>query len=120
MELGKKIKQRREELGMSQEELAKKLNYKSRSTINKIELGKNDITQHKIVAFAKALQTTPAYLMGWVDDEETEKKNDTITDIILKLRSDSKLLKIVKDICKLSPEQQTAVQNLISAFNNNK
>ena len=36
MELYKRIKARREELGMSQEELATKLGYKSRSTINKI------------------------------------------------------------------------------------
>ena len=34
-----RIKLRREELGMSQQELAYKLGYKSRSTINKIELG---------------------------------------------------------------------------------
>lgn len=64
MELYKRIKARREELGMSQEELATKLGYKSRSTINKIEMGKNDITQSKIIAFANALQTTPSYLMG--------------------------------------------------------
>ena len=63
MELYKRIKARREELGMSQEELATKLGYKSRSTINKIEMGKNDITQSKIIAFANALQTTPSYLM---------------------------------------------------------
>ena len=60
MELYKRIKARREELGMSQEELATKLGYKSRSTINKIEMGKNDITQSKIIAFANALQTTPS------------------------------------------------------------
>ena len=51
MELYKRIKARREKLGMSQEELATKLGYKSRSTINKIEMGKNDITQSKIIAF---------------------------------------------------------------------
>ena len=50
MELYKRIKARREKLGMSQEELATKLGYKSRSTINKIEMGKNDITQSKIIA----------------------------------------------------------------------
>ena len=45
MELYKRIKARREELGMSQEELATKLGYKSRSTIYKIEMGNIDITQ---------------------------------------------------------------------------
>ena len=75
MELYKRIKARREELGMSQEELATKLGYKSRSTINKIEMGKNDITQSKIIAFANALQTTPSYLMG-LDEHETEIYTD--------------------------------------------
>lgn len=61
------IRIRRESLGMTQEELANALGYKSRSTIAKIESGENDITQSKISAFAKALRTTPAALMGWDD-----------------------------------------------------
>lgn len=69
MEFGKRIKKRREELGLSQDALAQKLGYKSRSSINKIELGLNDISQSKIVAFAKALHTTPEYLMGWSEEE---------------------------------------------------
>lgn len=76
MELYKRIKQRREELGMSQEDLANKLGYKSRSTINKIEMGINDITQSKIKAFADALQTTPGYLMGMEDNTSQPLLND--------------------------------------------
>lgn len=72
MNLGERIKKRREELGMSQEILAQKLNYKSRSSINKIELGLNDISQSKIMDFAKALRTSPAYLMGWEDTENQQ------------------------------------------------
>ena len=66
--LYKNIKKRRLELKMSQQELADKLGYKSRSAINKIEKGVNDITQTKIVAFAEALNTTPGELMGNVSD----------------------------------------------------
>ena len=65
LDLYKKIRARREELNMSQDELAKKLGYKSRSSINKIEKGENDIPQSKIVAFARALDTSPETLMGW-------------------------------------------------------
>ncbi|MGI5873503.1 MAG: transcriptional repressor LexA [Bacillota bacterium] len=68
MLLHEKIKQRREELKMSQQELANLVGYKSRSSINKIEKGINDVGQSQIVIFAKALRTTPAYLMGWEDD----------------------------------------------------
>lgn len=64
-----RIKTRREQLGMSQQELAEKLGYKSRSAINKIESGSRDISQSKISAFASALNTTPSYLMGWDEDE---------------------------------------------------
>lgn len=65
MTIGERIKYRREELKMSQEELAHKLGYKSRSSINKIELGANNLTQSKIKAIADALDTTPSYIMGW-------------------------------------------------------
>ena len=64
---GDKIKLRREELNMSQDTLAKMVGYKSRSSINKIELGLADITQSRIMDIASALGTTPAYLMGWED-----------------------------------------------------
>ena len=62
--LGINIRKKREELGMTQQELADKLGYASKSTINKIENGTNDITQSKIIAFAKALNTTVPELMG--------------------------------------------------------
>lgn len=66
-DMGARIRARREEMGMSQEMLAEKVGYKSRSSINKIELGKNDIVQSTIKKIADALSTTPAYLMGWED-----------------------------------------------------
>lgn len=74
--IGKRIKARREELGITQAELAKRLGYKSKTTIAKIESGVNDIVQSKVVSFAEALDTTPAYLMGW---EEKESLSNTLT-----------------------------------------
>jgi transcriptional regulator with XRE-family HTH domain len=67
--IGKRIKQRRNELGITQSELARRMGYKHKSSINKIELGKNDVSQSKIIRFAEALNTTPAYLMGWETSE---------------------------------------------------
>lgn len=65
MSVGKRIKERRNELHMSVDELAVKLN-KNRATIYRYEKGdiENlpiDILEH----LAKALDTTPQYLMGW-------------------------------------------------------
>ena len=64
MELYENIRARRIALKMTQQELAQKLGYKSTSTIAKIESGENDIPQAKLAAFAVALNTTPAELMG--------------------------------------------------------
>lgn len=79
MEIYKRIRARREELGISQEELAKRMGYKSRSSINKIEKGENDIPQSKIVAFAKALRTTPEALMGW--EQSPAPASDDLPDL---------------------------------------
>ena len=86
MDMYKRIKKRREELGLTQEELGIKLGYTSRSSIAKIEAGKIDIPQSKIVAFAKALKTTPSYLMGWEEDNgkpltNSEKSADPISQL---------------------------------------
>lgn len=65
MYIGHRIRERREALGISQEELARRMGYKSRSTIAKIEGEVNDLPQSRVGAFAQALETTPANLMGW-------------------------------------------------------
>lgn len=74
MTFGDRIKARREALNITQEELAKRLGYKSRSSINKIELDERNMKQSQIAELAKALDTTPAYLMGW----EVDVNNGTI------------------------------------------
>lgn len=81
MNIGDRIKARRVQLGLSQEELAARLGYKSRSTINKIELGVNDITQSKVSAIAKALDTTSAYLMGWDEEKPLSVSAEGLSDI---------------------------------------
>lgn len=105
MQIGDRIKARRVELGLTQDELAKKLGYKSRSTINKIELNINDITQPKIVDFAAALDTTVSYLMG-LDSETNEKSLSTMIGeeaVRMILDSDEKA-RIVKWIAVQDPE----------------
>ncbi len=77
--VGNNIMNRRKALGMTQEELAKRMGYKSKSTINKIELGVNDIPQSKILMFAEVLLTTPAQLMGWENEEENKNTYDKRT-----------------------------------------
>ena len=64
MSVGANIKKRRFELNMTQQDLADAMSYKTRSTIAKIESGKNDITQKKLAKFAEVLNTTVETLLG--------------------------------------------------------
>lgn len=73
LNLYRNIKKRRTELNMTQEELAQKMGYSGKSMIAKIEAGKVDLPQSKIMAFADALNTTPSYLMGWDENVSNEK-----------------------------------------------
>lgn len=75
IEIGNRIKQLRLERDMSQDELAKRSGYGSRSTINKIELGINDVPQSKIKAIAEALGVCVGEILCWNDfDEEHDSK----------------------------------------------
>lgn len=74
------IRKRREQLGLTQGELAEMLGYKSRSTIAKIESGENDLTQSKIVEFAKALRVSTYDLMNEIKDSPVELTTDYFTN----------------------------------------
>lgn len=63
-ELSARIRLRREALGISQEELARRMGYRSKSSITKLEKGVNDLPQAKLEELAQALETSPAYLLG--------------------------------------------------------
>ena len=81
MRIGERIKQRRLELGYTADALAKLLN-KNRATIYRYENG--DIENMPIDVLeplAEALNTTPAYLMGWQEsDKASTPSHATQTD----------------------------------------
>ena len=96
------IRRRRIELGMSQQDLAEKAGYTDRSSIAKIETGKVDLTQSKIIAIAKALEISPGTLMGWttvknkafwryasIENEEIVLKFPAISDDIKSATTDN-------------------------------
>ncbi|MDY6038276.1 MAG: XRE family transcriptional regulator [Eubacterium sp.] len=78
MSIGERIKEKRLSLGLTQEDLAKRMGYKSKSTINKIELGINDIPQSKVSEFADALCTSTSFLMGLEKDKNEQRKVNTV------------------------------------------
>ncbi len=72
MSIGSRIKKRRIELNMTQEELAKKIGYTSRYAIYKIEQDARNLKQDKIKPIAAALETTVEYIMGWSDEDKLD------------------------------------------------
>ena len=74
MNIGDRIKNRRIELGLTQSELARKMGYTSRTSICTIEKNKENLTTSRVIKLAEALNTTPSYLMGWVDDPNLSKE----------------------------------------------
>lgn len=79
--LGLRVKARREELGLSQEELAHKLGYKNRSTVSGIESGTRTVRQELIPKLAEVLQTTYSYILGSEQREKQEELMEVISDL---------------------------------------
>lgn len=72
MDLADRVKKRREDLGLSQEQLAMRMGYSSRTSINKIENGR-PCSQKIIARLADALGVSIPYLMGWDEEQQNEK-----------------------------------------------
>lgn len=73
--IGKKIKQLRKQLDMTQEELGQKVGV-TKATINKYETGiVVNLRRPTIEKLAKALEVSPAYLMGWIETTPNQGDN---------------------------------------------
>jgi transcriptional regulator with XRE-family HTH domain len=114
LELYERIRMRREELNLSQDELAKKLGYRTRSSINKIEKGVNDIPQSKIKAFAIALDTTPEYLMGWTDKKEVGRESAPAPESVPDLSPHD--IALIEAYHNASDEIQDIVDNTLDRY----
>lgn len=112
MNIGEKIKQRRTELKWSQRELAAKMGY-NHSTVTRIETGKIDIPQSRIVQFAEVLGVSVAYLMDW---EKVQQKNSTLADITVRMRTDNEFLSLIEGINQLNGEQLASVKQIVGVL----
>ena len=114
MKIGDRIKYRREELNLSQDELAKRLGYKSRSSINKIENDASGLPQHKIAAIAKALLTTPSYIMGW--DEMISNEPEKSAEKHVEMLKDEDLIEVYEYFKTLDAKKRKIVKDLIRSL----
>lgn len=109
--IGKRIKERRKTMGLSQQELAEKIGYGDRSIISKIEKGEVDLSQSRISAVAAALNVSPSYLAGWEEDATLETQ---LVDSDDKSRKSSQI--IGQRIKSLRKAQHLSAEDLASTI----
>jgi transcriptional regulator with XRE-family HTH domain len=110
MKIGDRIKIRRKHLKMSADELGRRLG-KDRSTIYRYEKGDIENMPLDILEpIAVALDTTPQYLMGW---EQEQKKNDTLSDIVIRMQTDDKFRSAVESLYKLDEKKLSGILTLL-------
>lgn len=110
MDIGNKIRELREAANMTQTELAEKL-HTTKQTIHKYENNiVLNIPMNKLELIAKALNTTPAYLMGW---EDTSKANieENKTNTIKFIGRDGTV-----EVKHFSDEEYAIVKKMLSAL----
>ncbi len=100
--IGKRIRIKRKELGLSQEELAFRLGLRSKSTICKIEKGEDNLTTDSIMKYAEALGCSVQYLIGR-DDVEAEAEHEARAKEFMELFDDA------------DPVLQESVVNILKA-----
>jgi transcriptional regulator with XRE-family HTH domain len=112
-----RIKSQRLKSGYTLAEVADLLGVKE-PTVQRYESGEiKNIKHETITKLASIFHTTPAYLMGWIGSDSPEnKKNDIISDIILRLKADEQFLDVVVGVADLSKDQLAAVKTFLSAF----
>lgn len=82
MTIGERIAQYREEKGLSQEELAHLLGYKSRSTINKIEKGERDVPRKMIAQLSIVLNVSPLDILGENEKSPSLSKREALSNML--------------------------------------
>ena len=93
-EMAKRIKELRTAKGLTLEQVADVVGV-GKSTVRKWETGMiANMRRDKIASLAKALGTTPAYLMGW---KEEEVKKDSPTELQLS-EGEKLMLKLFRQI----------------------
>lgn len=108
MEFRDKIKSLRNKLGMTMDELSKKVGV-STPTIQRYESGEiKNVRRDKIQLLADALETTPSYLMDWTESDSDSVGIDRLYLSFAKQAQDDGIL----------PEDITEAIALIKKFRN--
>ena len=91
----------------------------NRSAISRYLSGEYEPKQDAIHKMAKCLDVSEMWLWGYdcpMERPEMQKKNDALTDIVVRLRKDSEFFSLIEGINQLNPEQLAGVKQIVTAF----
>ena len=114
MTIGERIKQRRLELNMSQDELAHKMGYTTRNAVYQFEQ-KDNMKLSIVEKFAKALDCSESYLMGWEETRNPEFAPDNAVTLA-RVAKDLDLMDALKVYLSLPDDKKKYIITLIKSF----
>lgn len=114
--IGEKIRNRRTELEMTQQELAERMGYKHKSSINKIELGMTEVTIDQAELFADVLDVPVSYLMGWTEEQNDYYLNEETAQIAQQIYEDKELRALFDAARDADPEALQAAQAMLKVL----
>lgn len=117
MNIGKRIKDRRKELGKTLEEVGKVVGV-SKQTIQRYESGEINIPYDKINLLAKALNCSGADFFFDYEFNQ-EKYNEENAKLLNRVKNDSQLKKLVGLYSELTEEQQKSVMTIVESMAKN-
>lgn len=128
MTVGERIRERRLELKMSQDELAEKAGYCSKPAISRFEHSGNEISMKQIKKLAVALDCSMAYLMGWETEadkiskpEEPQEQQSEKPDGSYIMTSDlPKAVELFERYQNAPQYIQDAIENLLKSSQSDK
>ena len=101
-ELKDRIRNLRQQAGLTMRQLADAVNV-SEATISRWESGNiSNMRRDKIYDLAKALHTTPAYLMGWEENPQTHKQQP-------KTSSEKRMVLVARHLDKVPEDQREKI-----------
>ena len=110
MTVGERIKNRRVELGLTQEDLALRMGYKGKSSVCAAEACGDNVTTTKVKKFAEALGVSDKYLMGWEDEVVGS------VDLTAGSEKTKKAIELYDRVMSLPAADQTALLTLLESL----
>lgn len=113
MTIADRIRIKRNELQISQSELAIRAGYSDRTAISKFENAGNDITMKQVKRVATALGVSTAYLMGWEDIEGNKTPHGQLVDAYANKQRQEKANALYEQYESLPPDKQAQFENFL-------